>query len=207
MKMTMHDWLRVEEAIFLDFRHEWISQIKKQLNQSLMNCDRYALIESMPTSSEFHRRHKSSIAVRHVSGDRIVAMIEIVSPGNKNNRKAFRAFVEKAWELLEHRIHLLFIDPFPPGKNDPDGIHAEIWQTENDNEVPIRVTQDHPLALMSYECGATTEAFIETFAVGETVPAMPLFLTPGEHIMIPLEETYRLAWDCVPPRWQQVVAG
>src|SRR5262245_40262673 len=37
------------------------------------------------TPAEFHRRKKSSIAVRHVSGDRIVAMIEIVSPGNKSN--------------------------------------------------------------------------------------------------------------------------
>jgi hypothetical protein len=76
------------------------------------------------TPAEFHRRKKSSIAVRHVSGDRIVAMIEIVSPGNKNNANAFSAFVQKACELLEHRIHLLLIDPFPPGRRDPNGIHA-----------------------------------------------------------------------------------
>ena len=62
--------------------------------------------------AEFHRRKKSSIAVRHVSGDRIVAMIEIISPGNKNNTNAFNAFIQKACELLEHRIHLLLIDPF-----------------------------------------------------------------------------------------------
>ena len=40
------------------------------------------------TTAEFHRRQKSSIVVRHVSGDRIVAMIEIVSPGNKSSRAA-----------------------------------------------------------------------------------------------------------------------
>ena len=50
------------------------------------------------TEAEFYRRKKSSIVVRHVSGDRIVAMLEIVSPGNKSNRAAFHAFVEKASE-------------------------------------------------------------------------------------------------------------
>ena len=64
------------------------------------------------TEAEFYRRKKSSIVVRHVSGDRIVAMLEIVSPGNKSNRAAFHAFVEKASELLEHRIHLLIVDQF-----------------------------------------------------------------------------------------------
>src|SRR5262245_53910894 len=66
------------------------------------------------TDAEFYRRKKSSIAVRHVSGDRIVAMLEVVPPGNKGSRHALRAFVEMACELLEHRIHLLIIDPFPP---------------------------------------------------------------------------------------------
>jgi hypothetical protein len=63
------------------------------------------------TDAEFYRRKKSSIVVRHVSGDRIVAMLEVISPGNKASRHALRAFVEKACELLEHRIHLLIVDP------------------------------------------------------------------------------------------------
>src|SRR5262245_51262584 len=82
------------------------------------------------TESGFYRRKKSAIAVRHVSGDRIVAMLEIVSPGNKANRHAFRRFVRKAWELLEYRIHLLIVDPFPPGPRDPNGVHAAIWKEE-----------------------------------------------------------------------------
>src|SRR5579872_6287779 len=58
------------------------------------------------TEKEFYRRKKSSIAVRHVSGDRLVAFIEIVSPGNKSSGKGIQAFVEKACDLLENRIHL-----------------------------------------------------------------------------------------------------
>jgi Protein of unknown function (DUF4058) len=89
------------------------------------------------SDAEFYRRKKSSVVVRHVSGDRIVAMVEIVSPGNKASRQALRAFVDKACELLEHRIHLLIIDLFPPTRRDPSGIHAAIWQLEPGVWVPI----------------------------------------------------------------------
>ncbi len=157
------------------------------------------------TPSEFHRRKKSSIAVRHVSGDRIVAIIEIISPGNKNNAHAFKAFVEKACELLEHRIHLLLIDPFPPGRRDPNGIHTAIWELVEDD--PFQLPPERPLTLVAYECGLTTQAYIETIAVGERVPDMPLFLEPGAHVLAPLEATYQAAWDTVPARWQRVIAA
>src|SRR5205085_3152288 len=38
------------------------------------------------SDKEFYRRKKSSVAIHHVSGDRIVALVEIVSPGNKSGR-------------------------------------------------------------------------------------------------------------------------
>ena len=156
------------------------------------------------TPTEFHRRSKSSIAVRHVSGDRIVAMIEIISPGNKNNTHAFNAFIAKACELLEHRIHLLLLDPFPPGRRDPNGIHAAIWaQVEDD---PFQLPPERPLTLVSYECDVITRAYIETIAVGEALPDMPLFLEPESHIVVPLEATYCAAWETVPARWRRVVA-
>jgi Protein of unknown function (DUF4058) len=237
----MHDWTRVEPAIFHDFLHEWISEIKRALNRSLLPPDYYAMAEqqaagfgpdvltlqetSGPASSgstatlprakprtthfaqtpaEFHRRKKSSIAVRHISGDRIVAIIEIVSPGNKNNANAFRAFVEKACELLEHRIHLLLIDPFPPGRRDPHGIHAAIWSQVDDHDFPL--PPERPLTLVAYACSLITQAYIETIAVGEKLPDMPLFLEPDVYVDVPLEATYQSAWDTVPPRWQRAIA-
>src|SRR5436305_507568 len=49
---------------------------------------------TVETPAEFYRRKKSTIVVRHVSGDRIVAMVEIVSPGNKNTLYAVRALAD-----------------------------------------------------------------------------------------------------------------
>lgn len=157
------------------------------------------------TESAFYRRKKKSIAVRHVSGDRIVAMVEIVSPGNKSNKKAFQAFVDKACELLERRIHLLIVDPFPPGPRDPNGVHGAIWEEIED--ASFRLPADQPLTMVAYECDLTTRAYIETVAVGQPLPEMPLFLEPNSHVLLPLEATYETAFDVMPRRWKTVLAS
>jgi hypothetical protein len=155
------------------------------------------------TDAAFYRRKKSSIAVRHVSGDEIVAMVEILSPGNKSSRHAFAAFVEKAFELLESQIHLLLIDPFPPGPRDPNGVHGAIW--DEDGCEPFRLPADKPLTLVAYECGPMTRAYIEPIAVGDALPDMPLFLEPDHCIYVPLENTYQTAFAVQPERWKRVL--
>jgi hypothetical protein len=155
------------------------------------------------TDAEFYRRKKSSVVVRHVSGDRMVAMIEIVSPGNKSSRHGFRAFVDKACELLEARIHLLILDPFPPGPRDENGIHAAIWEEVQDE--PFQLPADKRLTLVAYECGLTTRAYIEPVAVGEALPDMPLFLEPEGCVWVPLEATYQTAFQVLPERWRNVL--
>jgi hypothetical protein len=130
-------------------------------------------------------------------------MIEILSPGNKNNRHAFRALVDKACELLEHRIHLLFIDPFPPGPRDPNGVHAAIWAEVTDE--PFVLPADKPLTLVAYECDLITRAFIEPVAVGDVLPDMPLFLEPNGCVKVPLEATYQAAFAVMPRRWRDAL--
>ena len=34
---------------------------------------------------------------------------------------------------------------------------------------------------------------------------LPLFLTPEAHVRVPLEATYRTAFDAVPRRWREVL--
>jgi hypothetical protein len=154
------------------------------------------------TDLQFYRRKQSTVTVRHVSGDRIVAMVEVVSPGNKAGRNALRSFVEKAAELLDNRIHLLIIDLLPPGRRDPCGIHGAIWEelTGEDATPP-----DKPLTLAAYEAGLTVRAFVETVAVGDRLLDMPLFLEPGAHVLVALEATYDAAFAAVPGRWRRVL--
>src|SRR5262249_55221765 len=54
------------------------------------------------TDMEFYRRKQNTVTVRHVSGDRVVAMVEVISPGNKAARNHLRSFVQKAAEMLDN---------------------------------------------------------------------------------------------------------
>jgi hypothetical protein len=150
-------------------------------------------------------RKQRRIAIRHSSTHRLVAIIEIVSPGNKANEREFRQFINKALSLLDQHIHLVLIDPFPPTTRDPHGIHAAIWQ----KLVRKRFTPpaDKPLTLVSYaaEPNDYFTAYVEPIAVGDRLPEMPLFLTPSDYVNLPLEETYAQAWAGFPVPWRVVV--
>ena len=151
-----------------------------------------------------YRRKQSTVAVRHVTDDRVVALVEVVSPGNKNHRNGLRAFVEKATELLDKGIQLLVLDLHPPGKRDPQGMHGAIWDAVGDT--PYTQPPDKPLTLAAYETDTDeVMAYVEPVAVGDALPDMPLFLVPGGHVLVPLEATYMAAWGGVPARWRTVI--
>jgi hypothetical protein len=63
---------------------------------------------------ERYARKANRIVIHHELGE-VVAVIEIVSPGNKDRRHSLRSFVDKAVDLIQQRVNLLIIDPFPPG--------------------------------------------------------------------------------------------
>ncbi len=152
-----------------------------------------------------YARKRSRIAVRHRSGDEVVAIVEVVSPGNKESRHALRSFVQKAVDFLDAGIHLLLLDLFPPGARDPQGIHGAIWSEIGDED--FELPPDKPLTLVGYAAGPVQRAFIEPVAVGDVLPEMPLFLEPDLYVQVPLESTYRAAFDLVPGRWQEELEG
>jgi hypothetical protein len=155
------------------------------------------------TANQFYRRKQNSIVIKHVSGDEVVAMIELVSPSNKNSNYGVQTFVRKACDLLNNNIHLLIVDPFPPNKHNPQGMHGAIWENYTDSDYVQPATK--PLTLASYRSGLSTEAFIEPFAVGDVLMDMPLYLMDDGYIDVPLESTYLEAWSKVPVRWQREI--
>ncbi len=150
-----------------------------------------------------YARLQRTVVIRHTSDDRIVAMIEVLSAGNKSSRHAIRSFLDKAVAALDGGVHLLLIDVHPPGPRDPHGIHSAVL-----NEIG---TEDYVLSgerrstVVSYVGGAVVEAFVEHFAIGGPIPQMPLFLTRENYVRVPLEATYMAAWDDVPPQYQEVL--
>ncbi len=153
--------------------------------------------------ADLYANKADRIAVRHVSGDRAVAFIEIVSPGNKNAAEKVRAFVEKLGELYARGCHLLLIDVIPPGTFDPRGTHAAFWSYLGG--AGRGVTPERPFGVSAYRADRPPQAYFQPVGLREPLPDMPLFLTPKHYVNVPLEATYLAAWRGVPRRWKEVL--
>ncbi len=142
------------------------------------------------------------ISIHHELGE-VVAVIEIVSPGNKSSRNALRSFVEKTAALLRSGIHLLIIDLFPPSSRDPQGIHQAIFEQFTDDSFTLPPGQ--PLTLVGYQSAGDITAYIEPAAVRDRLPEMPVFLTREAHVLVPLETTYQATWNACPEAVRELV--
>jgi hypothetical protein len=147
------------------------------------------------TTSSLYAGRANRILVRHHLG-RIVAVIEIISPGNKDSRHSVREFVDKTLEFLLNGIHVLIIDLFPPTARDPHGIHKAIWDELVEEAFSFPPGKDR--ILVSYETGLERTAYVEPVAPGDVIPDMPLFLTNDVHVLLPLEATYQETWRSSP---------
>jgi len=154
------------------------------------------------TTKQIYATRANTIVVRHRLG-RIVAVIEIVSPGNKDSRAALRDFVDKMVDFLRKGIHILIVDLFPPSPRDPFGIHKVIWDEITEEDFALPAGKDR--TLVSYDAGAEKTAYIETAGVGGALPDMPLILTSDLHVMVPLESTYLTTWEASPEAYCRAV--
>lgn len=154
------------------------------------------------TDREIHSDRANRIVVKHHLG-RIIAVIEILSPGNKDSRAALRDFVDKTVDFLRKGIHVLIVDLFPPTPRDPFGMHKVIW--DEIEEEGFSFPEEKNRILASYETGGERAAYIEPVAVGDAMPDMPLFLTNDLYVQTPLEPTYQAAWDASPEDMRRAV--
>jgi hypothetical protein len=155
------------------------------------------------SEAAFYITKRRTLAIHHASDDRIVALIEILSPGNKHSQRTLDDVLDKAIAVLREGFHLLVVDLFPPTRHDPDGVHGLIWEylTSESWRPPLGL----PLTLASYCVKTPITAYVEPACVGEVLSDMPLFLTPDHYINVPLENTYMAAWRGVPERWRKVI--
>jgi hypothetical protein len=154
------------------------------------------------SDKEIYAGRANRIVIRHHLG-RILAVIEIVSPGNKDTRAALRDFVDKTVQFLRQGIHVLVVDLFPPTPRDPQGIHEAIWDEIGDEPFVFPTGKDR--TLVSYESGDDRIAYIEPIAIGDLLREMPLFLSSGLHVPVPLESTYVATWNVTPEEFRRAV--
>jgi hypothetical protein len=208
--MPINDWTKVPAGLFHDFHQSWSIRIKDALNAGRLPKGVAALVEqrSGPFEADVlavERRTRQQpaayadranrVVVKHHLG-RIIAIIEIVSPDNKDSCRALDAFVKKTVDFLREGVHALIVDLFPPTPRDPFGVHKLIWDEFHEEDFAFPQGKDRILA--SYESGPEMAAYVEPVTVGDVLPDMPLFLWNGIHVPTPLEPTYQAAWDASP---------
>jgi hypothetical protein len=124
---------------------------------------------------------------------RVVAVIEIISPGNKNAREKVDSLVNKSLDYLSSGIHLLLIDILPAtahvdsfARNIVNALHGP------------RLVTPKPLFTASFQAGQPIALYLECFTVGDTLPKLPLFLSGRDYVTVNLEQSYAATLDEIP---------
>jgi hypothetical protein len=232
--MAIHDWSSVSAGIFHDFHLGWVTELQRVLNVGSLPRGYYAMTERTESVEAESSKEGTAIAqasshaanmemgcavtmtetalllrqrrivVRKDVNDEAIAILEIVSPGNKEKRAALDQFVDKAAGAINEGLHLMVLDLFPPGPFDSRGIHGAIWGRMGGAYEP---PPGKPLTLAGYSSGQVVTCYVEPTAVGTELIPMPLFLTPDRYVNVPLEPTYLGAYEGVPQRWKRVIEG
>jgi hypothetical protein len=155
------------------------------------------------STREIYAGRANRIVVKHHLG-RTLAVIEILSPGNKDSRAAVHDFLRKTIDFLCAGIHVLLVDLFPPSPRDPLGIHLLIWDEIGGGE-PFAFPAGKDRLLASYETDGDKTAYVEPIGLGDILLNMPLFVASGMHIKVPLESTYQTAWSACPEAMREAV--
>ena len=154
------------------------------------------------SAPEQYARRANRVVIKHHLG-RILAVIEIVSPGNKDSRRSLAEFVAKTGEFLRAGIHVLVVDLFPPTPRDPFGIHKAIWDEFVEEDFTFPEGKDR--ILVSYQVESDYVAYIEPIGISDVLPDMSLFLWLDLNIRVPLESTYMATWQSTPEELRVVV--
>lgn len=201
--MPVHDWKPVDAGLFHHIHQAWVCELTDALNGGVLPAGHYALIDGEPRGPAVtaaderaaYARRANRVAVRNRLG-RVVAVVEIVSPGNKDSGNAVKQFVRKTTELIGRGVNLLLVDLLPPGPRDPLGMYKVVW--DEVREEPFDLPADQPLVLAACTGGSSPTAYVESVGVGDVLPPMPLLLDSGEYVNAPLEESYARTWDKLP---------
>jgi Protein of unknown function (DUF4058) len=222
--MPIHDWTRMQAGDFHHFHQSWVVAIGDALNGGLLPPGYMALLEQVTgrpipdvvtlqsrepnegPEGEMERiiyaKRADRVVIRHGRG-KVVAIIEILSPGNKESRSAIRSFVEKAADILDQGVNLLVVDLFPPTPRDPQGIHKAIWDELGDE--PFEAPPGKPLIVASYIGGDIPTAYVESVGIGDALPSLPIFLSETRYIPAPMEATYQESWAVFPAMLKELI--
>jgi len=125
--------------------------------------------------------------------NRLVAAIEVISPGNKDRLSAAQNFVNKAILLLQDGVHLMVIDVIrDPAYAMRQALLRELGLKAQQEQTPLWAASYCALPEDDPHPHITVREWAEELRPGGTLPALPLFLQYDQWwVMVDLEATYQ----------------
>lgn len=124
----------------------------------------------------------------------LVAVVELVSPGNKDRPENRRAFLDKCASYLREGVFLVIVDVVTSRRHN---FHAALMELFQSGETAMRaIASDlYSVAYRVRLVGKRTqvEAWPAELALGASLPTMPLWLTDSLCIPLELEAGYQTA--------------
>lgn len=185
--MPMHDWTAVPPSAYRAFRFMWIAALIDRLNAGGLPPSWFARVEQVMTPA-----HRNRVTVSQ-DIETVTSVIESSPAAECGARTDSWLLADHLSAFLRAGVHVLVVDPFPPGRYDPNGIHRASWENVTTSE--FEQPADKRLTTVSYQAGSEPTAYVEPFAAGWPIPDMPLVLVEDFYITVPLEETYQTTWN------------
>ena len=131
-----------------------------------------------------------STVVQVTSQGRLVAVVELVSPRNKDRRESRTASQDRYLGYLMHGVHLLLVDvhPQPAAFSFADALAAALGITRPACPAPLAVS--YRVRDSAENRGRLLGIWQRPLTTGAPLPAMPLPLTPDRAVTVDLEKTY-----------------
>ncbi len=131
------------------------------------------------------------VLIHDTEGRRSVAAIEIVSPANKGNPEARRAFVRKCLMLLRRGVSVALVDLVTTYRSN---LYADLLAEIGPSDPTLLPTAPFLYATavrwQLQETSRRIETWTHKLAVGEALPTLPLWLAADLAVPLDLEATY-----------------
>ncbi len=129
---------------------------------------------------------------------RLVAVIEVVSPGNKDRPETVEGFVEKILFLLQEGVHVTVVDVIRlPRQSMRRPILRRLGLNDSDiDSTPLWACTYCSLPGSEPQPHLKVQEWAYTVNANEPLPTLPLFLRMDQQwVMVDLEETYQATLD------------
>ena len=120
---------------------------------------------------------------------RLVAAVELVSPGNKDRPQSRKAFVDKCHALLQQEVCVVIVDIVTTYRSN---LVAELSDRLGAKRPPIASCDTYAVTLRTCRSkkGIRVETWQHELTVGSLLPTLPLYLSETLSVPLELEATY-----------------